>query len=38
MRIDDADTIWKAMADCIQRSAKEVLSTSRRGGYKIKGV
>ena len=37
-QVEDIDTMWKAMADCIQRSAKEVLSTSRRGGYKIKGV
>jgi len=26
------------MADCIRKSAKEILGTSRRGGNKIKGV
>jgi len=26
------------MADCIQRSAKEILGTSRGGGNKMKGV
>jgi len=35
-RAKDADTMWKAMADCIRRSAKEVLGTSRRGGNKMK--
>jgi len=38
MWVEDADTMWKAMADCIRRSAKEVLGTSRRGDYKMKGV
>ena len=28
--------MWEAMADCIRRSAKKVLCTSRRGGNKIK--
>ena len=37
-RAEDADTMWKAMADCIRRSAIEVLRTSRRGGHKMKGA
>ena len=35
MRVEDADTMWKAMADCIRRSVKEVLGTSTRGGNKM---
>jgi len=34
-RAEDADTMWKAMIDCIHRSVIEVLSTSRRGGHKM---
>ena len=30
--------MWKAMADCIRRSAIEVLGTSRRGGHKMEGA
>ena len=37
-QVEDADTMWKAMADCIRRSAKEVLGTSRRGGSRMKGA
>lgn len=37
-RVEDVDTIWEAMADCIRRSAKEILGSSRRGGNKMKGV
>ena len=37
-RVEDADTMWEAMADCIQRSAKEILGSSRRGGNKMKGA
>ena len=37
-RVKDAYTMWKAMADCIRRSAKEVLGTSRRGGNKMEGA
>jgi len=28
----DVDEMWEAMADCIRRSAKEILDYSRRGG------
>jgi len=35
---EDADAMWKAMADSIRRSAIEVLGTSRRGGHKIEGA
>ena len=37
-RIEDADTIWEAMEDCIRRTANEILGTSRRGGNKMKGA
>ena len=30
--------MWQAIADCIRRSAKEILSSSRRGGNKMKGA
>jgi len=30
--------MWEAMADCIRRSAKEILGSSRRGGNKMKGA
>jgi len=34
--VEDVDTMWKALTDCIRRSAKEVLGTSKRGGNKMK--
>jgi len=34
----DANIMWGAMAKCIRRSAKEILSTSRKGGNKMKGA
>jgi len=37
-RVEDAGTMWKVMADCFRRSAKEVLGTSRRGGNRMKGA
>ena len=37
-RATDADTMWEVMTKCIQRSAKESLGTSRRGGNKMKGA
>ena len=37
-RIEDADTMWEAMADCIRRSAKEILGSSRSGGNIMKGA
>jgi len=37
-QIKDADEMWEAMADCIRRSAKEILGSSRRGGSKMKDV
>ena len=36
--VEDADTMWEVMADCIQRSTKEILGTSKRGGNKINGA
>jgi len=36
--VEDEDVMWEAMADCIRRSAKEILGSSRRGGSKMKGV
>ena len=30
--------MWEAMAECIRRSTKEILGTSRRGGNKMKGA
>jgi len=37
-RVEDADTIWKAMADYIRRVTKEVLGIARRGGNKMEGA
>jgi len=37
-RAEDVDTMWEAMVDCIRRSAKEILGTSRRGSNKMKGA
>jgi len=33
-----AYTIWEAIAECVQRFAKEILGISRRGGSRMKGV
>ena len=30
--------MWETMAECIQQLAKEILSTSRRGGSRMKGA
>ena len=30
--------MWEAVAECIRRSTKEILGTSRRGGNKMKGA
>jgi len=30
--------MWEAIADCIRKSAKEILGTYRRGGNKMKGA
>jgi len=35
-QVEDADTMWDTMAECIQRSTKEILGTSRRCGSKMK--
>ena len=35
---EDADTMWEAIAECIQSSTKEVLGISRVGGGRIKGA
>ena len=37
-KAEDADTMWEAMANRIQRLAKEILGTSRRGGHKMNGA
>ena len=37
-QVEDVDTMCEAVAESIQRSAKEILGTSRRGGNKMKGV
>jgi len=37
-RVEDADSMWEAMADCIRRSAKQILGFSRRGGNKMEGA
>jgi len=34
-RVKDADSMWEALADCIRRSAKEILDFSRSGGKKM---
>jgi len=38
LKVKDANIMWDAMAECIRRSAKGVLGTSRRDGYKMKGA
>jgi len=37
-QVEDADTMWKTMAECIRRSTKEIQWTSMRGGSKMKGA
>ena len=37
-RVEDAHKMWEAITDCIRRSAKEILGSSRRGGNKMKGA
>jgi len=37
-QVEDADTIWDTMAECIRRSIKKILGTSKGCGSKIKGV
>jgi len=37
-QVEDADTMWEAMAECIRRSAKEILVSSKRGGSRMKGA
>jgi len=38
-RLDgDSNRIWEKMADCIQRSAREVLGVSREGSGRLKGA
>ena len=37
-QVEDADEIWEALADCIRRSAKEILGSSRKIGCKMKGA
>ena len=37
-RVEDSDLMWEAAADCIRRSAKEILGVSRRGGNRMKGA
>ena len=37
-QVEDADTMWETMVECIQRSANKILGTSRRGGTKMKGA
>ena len=35
---EDVDAMWKGMAQCIRRSAKEVVGVSRVGCSRIKGA
>ena len=37
-RAEDANSMWEAMADCIRRSVKEIMGSSRRGGNKMEGA
>jgi len=37
-KAEDADSMWEALVDCIRRSAKEILGSSRRGGNKMEGA
>ena len=36
--IGDSNRIWEKMADCIKRSAREVLGVTREGSRKMKGA
>jgi len=36
--VEDADSMWDTMAECIRRSAKEILGTFKRGGSKMRGA
>jgi len=35
-QVEDADTTWDAMTECIRKPSKEILCTSRRGSSKMK--
>ena len=37
-RAEDSDMMWEAMADCIRKSAKEILGASRRGSNRMRGA
>jgi len=37
-RVEDTYEMWEVIANCIRRSAKEILSSSRRGGSIMKDV
>jgi len=37
-RAEDVDSMWRAMADCIRRSAKETLGLSRGGTNRMEGA
>ena len=37
-QVDNANMMWEAMVDYIQRSVKEILGTSRRGASIMKGA
>lgn len=37
-RVEDADKMWKVMADCIRKTAKEILGMHRSGGNNMKGA
>ena len=34
-RVEDSDMMWEAMANCIRKSAMEILGASRRGGNRM---
>jgi len=36
--LEDADAMWEGMTQCIRKSAKEVLGTSKGGGGRIRGA
>ena len=36
-KAEDADSMWEGFADCIRRSAKDILGSSRRSGNKMEG-
>jgi len=37
-QVEDADTTWKAMAECMRRSSRKMLGTLRRVGSKMDGA